>query len=88
MSYKDWETNGQRNGKSIFCPVNAFGDCPYCDFDNRCHIADPMTECDDFGMFWDSWEEYDEADEVDEDAPTDFSEEEIEWARQNLGYNG
>ncbi len=88
MSITDWETNGQRNGKWIFCTVNAIDDCPYCDSEGHCHIADPIEECDDFGTMWESWEEYDNADNVDENAPTDFSEDEIAWARRHLGYKG
>ena len=60
MSKSDWETDGLRNGEPIYCPVNGW-DCPYCDKNLVCHIADPIEECDDFGAFWESWEEYDEA---------------------------
>lgn len=60
MSRKDWETDGMRNEEPIFCPVNDY-DCPYCDSELRCHIADPLEDCDGFGFFWESWEEYDEA---------------------------
>ena len=58
MSKKDWETDGKHNGESIFCPVNAYGDCPYCDQCNICHIANPIEECDDFGSFFESWDEW------------------------------
>lgn len=60
MSKMDWETDGIRNGKPIYCPVNAFGDCPYCDGKLICHIGDPIEDCSDFTAFWESWEEYDE----------------------------
>lgn len=71
MSKKDWETDGKRNGEPIFCPVNAYDDCPYCDEFNRCHIADPIKDCDEFAYFYDSWEDWeasnaDPEDNVDE----------------------
>lgn len=56
----NWESDGMRNGEPIYCPVNGI-DCPYCDENLVCHIADPMEECDSFYFFWDSWEEYDNA---------------------------
>ena len=87
MSKKDWETDGLRNGEPIYCPVNAIGDCPYCDRAGVCHIADPLTNCDDFAAFWESWEDYDDADNVDENAPTDFSEDEIKFAEEAFGYD-
>lgn len=61
-----FETDGTRDGMPIYCPVNAYGDCPYCDQCNVCHIADPIEDCSDFGCFWDSWEEYDACDEYNE----------------------
>lgn len=61
MAREDWETDGTRNGEPIYCTVNAYGDCPYCDSKGICHIANPLEDCDDFSMFWDSWEEYDNA---------------------------
>lgn len=81
-----FETDGKRNGEFIFCPVNAIGDCPYCDKKGHCRMKDPIADCDDFNAFWDSWESYDNADEVDPDAPTDFAKEEIEFARHMYGY--
>jgi len=57
-----FETDGMRDGQPIYCTVNAYGDCPYCDQCNICHIADPIEDCDDFDAFWDSWEEYDNVD--------------------------
>lgn len=86
MSKKDWETNGTRNGDPIYCPVNAYGDCPYCDQYNLCHIKDPIADCDDFGAFFESWEDWINADDVDPNAPTDFSEDEIRWAGDVYGY--
>lgn len=83
-----FETDGKRNGNYIFCTVNAIGDCPYCDKHGVCHIANPIEECDDFGAFWGSWDAYDDADSVDPNAPKDFAEDEIWWARENLGYPG
>ena len=83
---KDFETDGMRNGEPIYCPVNAYGDCPYCDKNLICHIADPIEDCSDFQCFWSSWEEYDDADNVDPESPTDFSEDEISFAERNYGY--
>lgn len=75
--------NGTFNGDYTYCPVNAYGDCPYCDQCNVCHIADPMEECDDWGCFWDSWEDWLNADDVDPDAPTDFADD----AMDEVGFN-
>lgn len=58
------ESNGKHNGKTIYCPVNGCGIdglCPFCDRNNICYIADPMEECDDFALFFDSWEEWEES---------------------------
>lgn len=63
MSMKDWETDGTRNGNPVYCPVNAFGECPYCDQGNICHIADPIEDCDDFAHFFGSWDNWLNADE-------------------------
>lgn len=52
------ESNGMHKGEVIYCPVNAYGDCPYCDQCIVCHIADPMKDCDDFSVFFESWEEW------------------------------
>lgn len=87
MSKKDWETDGTRNGDPVYCPVNAYGDCPYCDQCNMCHIADPVEDCSDFTCFFESWDEWVNADDVDPDAPTDFSDTEIEGAMDEMGYN-
>ena len=84
---KNWETDGYRNGQPVYCPFNAYCDCLYCDSDYLCHIADPVEDCTDFQAFFPSWQEWEDADNVDDDAPTDFSEDEIEWARQRYGYN-
>ena len=85
MSKKDWETNGLHNGEPIYCPVNACGDCLYCDQANICHIADPIENCDDFGVCFSDWEEWERADEMDDNRES-FVEEEIEWARERYGY--
>lgn len=58
MSRKDWETDGTHNGYTVYCPSGAYGDCPYCDQENICHINDPMEECSDFGEFYEDWDEY------------------------------
>lgn len=55
------DTNATHNGENVFCPVNAYGDCPYCDQCNLCHIEDAPENCDDFAIFfpsWDEWERY------------------------------
>lgn len=54
------ESNGERNGIPIYCPANAYGDCPYCGKDGICYISDPMEECSDFIDIYGSWEEWDE----------------------------
>ena len=56
MSKKDWETDGTKYGEPVYCPI--VGDCPYRDKDNQCHIADPIEDCDDFGMFCATWEDW------------------------------
>ena len=87
MSKKDWETNGMHNGSPIYCPVNAYGDCPYCDQCNICHIHDPIEDCDDFGSFFESWFDWECADEMAETDPDNsFAEQEIQWAREKYGY--
>lgn len=73
-----FETDGMRNGQPIYCPVNAYGDCPYCDQCNVCHIKDPLEDCIDFGTIWESWEEYDScAPENDDDYEPDDSDLEL-----------
>ena len=49
---------GTYNGDTTYCPVNAYGACPYCDQCNVCHVDDPMEDCDDWGMFFDDWEDW------------------------------
>ncbi len=49
---------GTYNNEPVFCTVNAYGDCPYCDEFNRCHIADPIEDCDDFASFFESWDDW------------------------------
>jgi len=50
---------GTYNGEPTFCTVNAYGECPYCDQCGICHIDDPMEDCDDFAVFfqsdWNFW---------------------------------
>ena len=70
---------GTYNGDCTYCPVNAYGDCPYCDQCGICHIDDPLEDCDDWGTFWESWDDWLSADDVDPDAPEDFAEDEIRW---------
>lgn len=52
------DTDGMRNDEVVYCPVNAYGDCSYCDQANVCHIADPIKECEDFACFFENWEEW------------------------------
>ena len=42
--------------KIVYCPVNGW-DCPYYE-KGICYICDPMEDCDDWGIFWESWEEW------------------------------
>lgn len=52
------ESNGTHKGETIFCPVNGW-DCPY--FENGvCYVNDPMEDCDDFAICFESWEEWEE----------------------------
>ena len=59
-NWKEYQTDGLHNGQPIYCPVNAYGDCPYCDEKGICHISDPIEECTDFTAFFDSWEDWEE----------------------------
>lgn len=46
--------------KKIYCPVNGW-DCPYWREDGACAMypdADPIEECEDFGVFWDVGDDY------------------------------
>lgn len=52
------ESNGMHGDEPIYCPVNAYSDCPYCDKCLICHIANPMRDCDDFAASFDSWEDW------------------------------
>lgn len=54
------ESNGTHKGQTVFCPVNAFGDCPYCGKNNVCYICDPMADCDDFATIFESWDYWEE----------------------------
>ena len=51
---------GTYNDEPVFCPANGY-DCPYCDEFNRCHIEDPIEDCDDFAYFFESWNDWLEA---------------------------
>lgn len=57
--------NATHNGESVFCPINAYGDCPYCDQCNLCHMSDPMDDCDDFAIFFESWDAWEALNEPD-----------------------
>lgn len=59
-NWKEYQTDGLHNGQPIYCPVNAYGDCPYCDEKGVCRINDPIEECSDFGAFFESWEDWEE----------------------------
>ena len=43
---------------TIYCPSGAF-DCPYYQKNGICTIEDPLSECDDFGTYYESYEDYD-----------------------------
>lgn len=77
---------GTYNGDYTYCPVSAYGDCPYCDQCGHCRITDPVKDCDDFAAMFPTWEDWLAADDVDPDAPTDFAEDEIRWAGDVYGY--
>lgn len=49
---------GTYNEEITYCTVNAYGDCPYCDKNGICHIDDPIEDCDDFAMFFESWKDW------------------------------
>lgn len=85
MSEKYFETDGTHNGEKVFCTVNAYDACPYCDDNGVCHCTDPVENCADFALFFASWEEWEQADSY-EDRRNDFSEEEIAWAEANLDF--
>jgi len=78
--------NGTYNGDTTFCPVNAYGDCPYCDQCNVCHIDDPMEDCDDWASFWESWDEWLQADVVEDDRDS-FADDELRFAHERYGYD-
>ena len=40
----------------VYCPANGW-DCPYYE-KGICYIRDPMEDCSDWGLFWDSWKEW------------------------------
>ena len=50
--------NATYNGEPTFCTVNAYGDCPYCDQEGKCHIGNPIADCDDFAAFFEDWDEW------------------------------
>lgn len=49
---------GTYNNEKVFCPVNGW-DCPYF-HGGLCVMqgGDPMEDCDDFQMYFESWEEW------------------------------
>ena len=65
---------GTYNGETTYCTVNAYGECPYCDQCNVCHIDDPMKDCDDFAAFFDSWDEWLSLDDTPDDEPPFYDE--------------
>ena len=65
---------GTYNGEITYCTVNAYGACPYCDQCNVCHIDDPMKDCEDFAMFFDSWDEWLSLDDTPDDEPPFYDE--------------
>ena len=44
-----------RTGK-IYCPANSW-DCPYYK-NGECGIENPLTDCDDFVLFWDEDDDF------------------------------
>lgn len=42
------DTNGMMNDLPVFCSTGAYGDCPYCDQCNVCHIDSPAENCSEF----------------------------------------
>lgn len=76
---------GTYNEQTTYCPVNAYGDCLYCDQCGVCHIDDPLEDCTDWYEFWESWEDWERAEEI-TDEREDFADEEIQWAMVNFGY--
>lgn len=59
MSRNDWETDGTRDGRPIYCPENNC-DCPYFG-KGICHITNPVRNCDDFAYWFPTWQEWDDA---------------------------
>lgn len=76
---------GTYNGELTYCPVNAYGDCPYCGKDGVCHIDNPQEDCDDWGQFWDSWEDWEQVEWISDDTES-FADDEIRWAGDVYGY--
>ena len=64
-----YETDGTRFGSPVYCTVNAYGDCPYCDQEGKCHIANPVEDCDDFAVFFESWDEWLACDDYEPEEP-------------------
>ena len=62
MTSNAWETDGTRNGEYVYCTVNAYDDCPYCDSEGLCHMKDPVADCTDFAAFFETWEDWEQAD--------------------------
>lgn len=52
------KVKGTYDGTPTYCPVNAYGECPYCDQCNICHVDDPQEDCEDWQGFWSSWDEW------------------------------
>ena len=52
------EVKGTYCGLHTYCPEQAYGDCPYCDQCNICHIEDPMLDCDDFYSYYTNWDDW------------------------------
>ena len=48
---------GTYDGQTTYCPVNGW-DCPYYKDAGVCHIEDPVADCDDFAMCFESWEDW------------------------------
>ena len=71
---------GTYNGNTTFCPVNAYGNCPYRDQSGVCHIDDPMKDCSIWSYLWDSWEDWQNVDWI-------TSDDDINDSVDETGYN-
>lgn len=52
------DNNGMHHDSIVYCPIMSYGNCPYCDQCNICHIDDPLYDCDDFSLYYNDWDMY------------------------------